>query len=35
MEEVEADAMITKEAGIALATLTADCIPIIFSDLET
>jgi len=34
-DEVEADAMITRETWIALATLTSDCIPLTFSDSGT
>ncbi|MEL6322605.1 MAG: peptidoglycan editing factor PgeF [Pseudomonadota bacterium] len=29
------DAMVTRQAGIALAILTADCVPILFADAET
>jgi len=30
MEEVEADASVTSEAGVVLAILTADCLPVLF-----
>ncbi len=30
----EADAMVTKETGIALGILTADCVPVLFADNE-
>jgi YfiH family protein len=30
-----ADAMVTREAGLALAILTADCVPILFADETT
>jgi len=30
----EADGMVTKEAGIALCVLAADCVPILFADAE-
>ena len=29
---VEADALVTKEAGLALLILTADCVPVVFAD---
>jgi YfiH family protein len=31
---IEADALVTKDAGIALGVLTADCAPILFADPE-
>jgi polyphenol oxidase len=31
-ERPQADAMVTKERGLALAILTADCVPILFAD---
>jgi hypothetical protein len=30
----EADAMVTKEKGLAIGILTADCAPVLFSDME-
>jgi hypothetical protein len=33
-ERPEADAMVTRERGIALGVLTADCVPILFVDIE-
>ncbi|MBM3516683.1 MAG: polyphenol oxidase, partial [Alphaproteobacteria bacterium] len=29
-----ADAMVTREAGLALGILTADCAPVLFADIE-
>ncbi len=32
LEPPEADAAVTREAGVALAILTADCVPVLFAD---
>ena len=33
-ERVEADGMVTAQPGLALAVLTADCMPVLFADRE-